>query len=99
MICELCNLDPNTLTDCKHPKNAYCGLYQKQAAQDNLLFGPKKYKTLAQLQTGDVFRYKGSEEDDWHTVSSIDAERLYYPGVLKSQSNYRSDNVLVIVKV
>lgn len=88
MICELCNQE-NPVT-CDHPKNGYCALFPDK----------KKFKTLADLQIGDTFRYKGSDENDWHTVSSLDDEKLYYPGFLtdKPQSNYRTNNVQVICK-
>src|SRR5579863_996414 len=100
MICEICSQDSDQVTECKHPKNAYCALYQKQAIADHLLYRPKKYRTLAQLEVGDVFRYKGSEEDDWHTVSKVDEQKIYYAGLQadKPQSNWRTDNVLVICK-
>lgn len=98
MICELCNQEnPST---CDHGKNGYCLLFNKQAEKDIKAFGPKNYKTLADLQPGDTFRYKGSDENDWHTVSSVDEQKIYYPGYLpdKPESNYRVENVEVIVK-
>lgn len=102
MICEVCNKEADGLTECAHPKNAYCALYQAQAEKDILRFGPKIYKTLADLEIGDTFRYKGSDEDedDWHTVSGKDEEKIYYPGYFadKPESNYRVENVQVIVK-
>lgn len=96
MICELCNQE-NPIT-CDHSKNAYCALFLKSAEKDIKQFGPKHYKTLADLEVGDTFRYKGSDENDWHTVSGIDEQKIYYPGYLKDDSNYRVENVEVIVK-
>lgn len=100
MICELCELQIDALTECEHTKNGYCGLFLKQADLDKKKFGPKNYKTLADLQANDTFRYKGSDENDWHTVTRIDDEKLYYPGYLadQPQSNYRTNNVEVILK-
>ena len=101
MWCDLCELECDLLLmECEHPKNAYCAMYQSQAEKDMKIFGPKNYKTLADLQPGDTFRYKGSDENDWHTVSSVDEKKLYYPGYLpdKPASNYRVENVEVIVK-
>jgi hypothetical protein len=98
MLCELCNQE-NPIT-CDHPKNAYCALFLKNAEKDMKLFGPKHYKTLADLEIGDTFRYKGSDQDDWHTVSHKDEVKIYYPGYMadKPESNYRVENVEVIVK-
>jgi len=56
-----------------------------------------KLVTLKELKSGDTFRYQNSDEQDWHTVSAVDEDRLYYPGNI-AQSNHRSDNVLVILK-
>lgn len=100
MHCEVCQLESDLLLECEHPKNAYCAIYQAQAEKDIRLFGPKHYKTLADLQLNDTFRYKGSDENDWHTVSKIDSEKVYYAGYLPDvpQSNYRVENVEVIVK-
>ncbi len=57
-------------------------------------------KPLSELVPGDEFRYQNSAEDDWHKVISVDEEKLYYPGYLpdKPESNYRVDNVVVILK-
>ncbi len=59
-----------------------------------------KLVTLKELKVGDTFRYIGSEEDDWHTVSAITEEKLYYPGYFadRPESNHRVDNVSVILK-
>lgn len=59
-----------------------------------------KLVTLADLKVGDTFRYQNSAEDDWHKVSKVDDERLYYPGYLPDlpEKNYRVDNVSVILK-
>lgn len=98
MKCEVCDLDPGTIATCDHPKNAYCALYTKQAEKDIRQFGPKNLKTLADLQPGETFRYKGSDENDWHIVSKVDDKKFYYAGVNNEQSNYRVENVEVIVK-
>ena len=103
MNCEVCGLTPEQIKEigtCLHNKNGYCYLFLQQAEKDKNFFGPKNYKTLADLQPGDTFRYKGSDENDWHTVSRVDEEKLYYTGYLpdKPQSNYRTDNVQVICK-
>lgn len=101
MHCEVCQLESDLLlSECEHPKNAYCALYSAQAEKDIKRFGPKNLKTLADLQPNDTFRYKGSDEDDWHTVIRIDDEKIYYAGYLpdKPETNYRVENVEVIVK-
>lgn len=100
MNCEVCGIDPNTIQECNHPKNGYCALFLKQAKKDGKRFGPKNYKQLTDLQVGDTFRYKGSAEDDWHTVSKVDSDMIYYSGYLpdKPNSNYRVENVEVILK-
>jgi hypothetical protein len=98
--CDICDLELDGISECEHPKNAYCALFLKSAEKDIKQFGPKHYKTLADLEIGDTFRYKGSDENDWHTVSGKDDEKIYYPGYLpdKPESNYRVENVEVIVK-
>lgn len=96
--CDICDLELDGLSECQHPKNAYCALYAKQAEKDIKQYGPKHYKTLADLQPGETFRYKGSDENDWHVVSKVDEKKLYYAGVNNEQSNYRVENVEVIVK-
>lgn len=98
MQCDLCHQE--NPTTCDHDKNGYCMLFGKEAEKDIKQYGPKHYKTLADLQPGDTFRYKGSDENDWHTVSKVDDEKLYYPGYLpdRPESNYRVENVEVIVK-
>jgi len=96
MQCELCNQE--NPTTCDQHKNGYCLLFNKQAEKDIKQFGPKHYKTLADLEVGDTFRYKGSDENDWHTVSGKDEVKIYYPGVNNQQSNYRTENVEVIWK-
>jgi hypothetical protein len=96
MICELCNKE--NPTTCDQHKNGYCLLFNKQAEKDIRQFGPKSFKTLADLQPHDTFRYKGSDENDWHVVSRIDEKKLYYAGVNNEQSNHRVENVEVIVK-
>jgi len=99
MICELCELECDLLLqECEHPKNAYCAMYQAKAEKDIKQFGPKHYKTLADLEVGDTFRYKNSDENDWHVVSRIDEKKLYYAGINNEQSNHRVENVEVIVK-
>lgn len=102
MTCEVCKAENVTVSSetCRHPKNAYCALYQLEAEKDIKRFGPKKYKTLADLQVGETFRYKGSDEEDWHTVSAADSEKIYYTGYLadRLESNYRVENVEVIIK-
>lgn len=96
MQCELCKQE--NPTSCDHGKNGYCLLFGKQAEKDIKQFGPKSFKALIDLQPGETFRYKNSAEDDWHTVSKVDAKKLYYAGVNNEQSNYRVENVEVIVK-
>lgn len=100
MQCEICDQEIEGLKTCDHPKNAYCALFAKKAEKDIKQFGPKHYKTLADLEVGETFRYKGSADDDWHTVSAIDNEKIYYPGYLSDRpnSNYRVDNVEVIIR-
>lgn len=96
MQCEICSQENPTA--CDHPKNGYCELFREPAEKDITRFGPKHYKTLADLQPGETFRYKGSDENDWHIVSRIEGNKLYYAGVNNEQSNYRVENVEVIVK-
>lgn len=101
MHCEVCQLESDLLlSECEHPKNGYCALYRAKAEKDIRHHGPKNLKTLADLQQNDVFRYKGSDENDWHTVSGIDEQKIYYAGYMpdKPESNYRVENVEVIVK-
>lgn len=98
MWCELCNQENPII--CDHPKNAYCALFLKSAEKDIKQFGPKHYKALSDLEIGETFRYKGSDENDWHTVSGKDEAKIYYAGYLPDvpESNYRVENVEVIVK-
>src|SRR3954467_13586028 len=100
MNCEVCEIDPSTIQECNQPKNGYCALYLKQAKKDAAKFDPKKYKLLVELEVGDTFRYKGSADDDWHTVIKVDKEKIYYPGYVSDcpNSNYRVENVEVILK-
>lgn len=101
MWCEVCELECDLLLlECEHPKNAYCAMYQANAKKDIKQFGPKHYKALSDLEIGETFRYKGSDENDWHTVSGKDEAKIYYAGYLPDvpESNYRVENVEVIVK-
>lgn len=98
MKCEICGEDPLTLVFCQHPKNGYCGLFLLQAEKDAKTFAGKT--TLVDLAVGDTFRYKNSDENDWHTVIKVDEEKIYYPGYLSDypNSNYRVNNIEVILK-
>jgi len=96
MQCELCNQE--NPVSCDHGKNGYCLLFNQQAEKDKSMFGPKNMKTLADLEIGETFRYKNSDPDDWHTVSGKDEAKIYYSGGNTEQSNFRVENVEVIVK-
>lgn len=39
-----------------------------------------KYKILAELTDSDTFRYIGSDENDWHKVSTVTDTHVCYPG-------------------
>lgn len=93
MICELC--DQSTPVTCDHPKNGYCLLYREQCKKDLKSIGKH---TLADLETGDTFRYIGSDQNDWHLVTSVDETKVYYAGGYQGDSNYRFDNVPIILK-
>lgn len=89
MLCELCGqFNPGT---CEHPKNGYC-LRFIEKAKKNI----RKHR-LMDLETGDTFRYIGSDENDWHVVTSLDEQKVYYTGGYSVESNYRNE-VKIIVK-
>lgn len=92
MLCELCGqFNPGT---CEHPKNAYCLLFNQQAKKDIDNIGKHR---LMDLETGDTFRYVGSDENDWHVVTLVDENKVYYAGGYAGESNYRNE-VKIIVK-
>lgn len=57
-----------------------------------------KYKTLAELTDSDTFRYIGSDENDWHRVSTVTSTHVCYPGGNGTTQRNTRCEVKVIVK-